>query len=177
MITFQKLVEFLRMMYNLRSVQLGQIKEIQNLSSLIHNHTPETNIGLIAKLWNQKREEFQKDYKETVKQLARHNVPDLCRETPERIYLNALIQDSGLIEELDTPTERLNISPRLKKILQKADIKYLGQITVATEAEILTLEGLGDCSFNQLKDELKSQGLYMMMNFDYIPPEKRQPSI
>ena len=91
----------------------------------------------------------------------RREYKDQLRNTPEEVYLEALIAY--------TPIDHLPISVRAAISLSQSDINYVGQMATKTEEEMLMINGLGPSTLKELRTLLVEEiDLTFGWNFSYI---------
>jgi DNA-directed RNA polymerase subunit alpha len=86
-------------------------------------------------------------------------VPQLLAEEPEPLNPN-------LFKSVD----ELELSVRSANCLQNANIRFIGELVMKTEAEMLKTKNFGRKSLNEIKDTLDTMGLSLGMTVDNLPP-------
>jgi DNA-directed RNA polymerase alpha subunit len=69
-----------------------------------------------------------------------------------------------LKKRLHWSVEELDLSARCQKLLDRANITTVGQLTMKTEGEMLKYRNLGKRSLEEIKDRLSEMGLGFGMN-------------
>ena len=72
-------------------------------------------------------------------------------------------------ENLFRPIEELALSVRSANCLQSADLRYVGELVVRTEPELLKTKNFGRKSLNEIKDLLHEMGLELGMHLEAFP--------
>ena len=72
-------------------------------------------------------------------------------------------------ENLFRPIEELALSVRSANCLQSADLRYVGELVVKTEPELLKTKNFGRKSLTEIKDILHEMGLELGMHLDAFP--------
>ena len=72
-------------------------------------------------------------------------------------------------EHLFRPIEELALSVRSANCLQSADLRYVGELVVKTEPELLKTKNFGRKSLTEIKDILHEMGLELGMHLDAFP--------
>ena len=75
-------------------------------------------------------------------------------------------------ENLFRPIEELALSVRSANCLQSADLRYVGELVVKTEPELLKTKNFGRKSFNEIKELLHEMGLELGMHLEAFPPRE-----
>jgi DNA-directed RNA polymerase subunit alpha len=84
-------------------------------------------------------------------------------------------QEEVVNENLYKTVDELELSVRSMNCLEKAGIKYIGDLVVRTEHEMLKQKNFGRKSLQEIKDTLKSMGLRLGMDLPNFDPEKYKP--
>ncbi|MFP6641605.1 MAG: DNA-directed RNA polymerase subunit alpha [Myxococcota bacterium] len=84
--------------------------------------------------------------------------PQLLAEEPEPLNPN-------LFKSVDD----LELSVRSANCLQNANIRFIGELVMKTEAEMLKTKNFGRKSLNEIKETLGSMGLSLGMTLDNLP--------
>jgi DNA-directed RNA polymerase subunit alpha len=84
--------------------------------------------------------------------------PQLLAEEPEPLNPN-------LFKSVD----ELELSVRSANCLQNANIRFIGELVMKTEGEMLKTKNFGRKSLNEIKDTLGSMGLSLGMTVDNLP--------
>lgn len=85
--------------------------------------------------------------------------------------------DEGVVEEeqvvinenLFRPVEELALSVRSANCLQSADLRYVGELVVKTETELMKTKNFGRKSLNEIKELLHEMGLELGMLLEAFP--------
>ena len=72
-------------------------------------------------------------------------------------------------ENLFRPIEELALSVRSANCLQSADLRYVGELVVKTEPELLKTKNFGRKSLSEIKDILHEMGLELGMHLEAFP--------
>ncbi len=75
-------------------------------------------------------------------------------------------------EHLLRPVEELALSVRSANCLQSADIRYIGELVVKAEPELLKTKNFGRKSLNEIKELLHEMGLELGMHLEAFPPRE-----
>lgn len=101
-----------------------------------------------------------------------------------RDQLNVFVGGEEVIEEPEKPVEddapklnenlfrridELELSVRSSNCLENADIKYIGELVLRTEAEMLRTKNFGRKSLNEIKEILSEMGLALGMTLENFP--------
>jgi len=78
-----------------------------------------------------------------------------------------------LNENLFRTVDELELSVRSMNCLQKANIKYIGELVQKSEAEMLKQKNFGRKSLKEIKDILQTMGLRLGMAVESFDPAKR----
>lgn len=68
--------------------------------------------------------------------------------------------------------DELELSVRSANCLQNANIRFIGELVLKTEAEMLKTKNFGRKSLNEIKETLSSLGLSLGMTIDNLPARK-----
>ena len=95
------------------------------------------------------------------------------------IFINFEEQDEALPAMADEPeplnpnlfksVDELELSVRSANCLQNANIRFIGELVMRTEGEMLKTKNFGRKSLNEIKDTLASMGLALGMTFENLP--------
>lgn len=89
-----------------------------------------------------------------------------------------ILEEEEPVEEEDKPKlnenlfrriEEIELSVRSANCLENADIKYIGELVMKTEAEMLRTKNFGRKSLNEIKEILGEMGLSLGMKFEGFP--------
>jgi DNA-directed RNA polymerase subunit alpha len=75
-----------------------------------------------------------------------------------------------LVENLNHSVEELELSVRSANCLQSSNIRFIHELVVKTEAEMLKTKNFGRKSLNEIKEILEGMGLRLGMNPAEFPP-------
>jgi len=85
--------------------------------------------------------------------------------------------NSSLNENLFRSVDDLELSVRSANCLKNANIRYIGELVVRSEAEMLKTKNFGRKSLNEIKEILVEMGLGLGMKIDGWPPPGWDPNI
>lgn len=74
--------------------------------------------------------------------------------------------NSDLVDYLNKTVDELELSVRSANCLHNADIKYIGELVVRSESEMLKTKNFGRKSLNEIKDILSEMGLSLGMKIE-----------
>lgn len=86
------------------------------------------------------------------------------------------IRTSSLNENLFRSVDDLELSVRSANCLKNANIRYIGELVVKTEAEMLKTKNFGRKSLNEIKEILTEMGLGLGLKIDGWPPAGWDPN-
>jgi DNA-directed RNA polymerase subunit alpha len=86
-------------------------------------------------------------------------------------------KNSSLNENLFRSVDDLELSVRSANCLKNANIRYIGELVVKSEAEMLKTKNFGRKSLNEIKEILSEMGLGLGMKIDGWPPVGWDPSV
>ena len=95
-------------------------------------------------------------------------------EAPEEEEIKAPIEDEKdkITDSLNRRVDELELSVRSANCLQNANIKFIGELVLKTESEMLKTKNFGRKSLNEIKQILTDMGLTLGMNVsNWIPPK------
>lgn len=87
------------------------------------------------------------------------------------------MRSPSLNENLFRSVDDLELSVRSANCLKNANIRYIGELVVKSEAEMLKTKNFGRKSLNEIKEILSEMGLGLGMKIDGWPPVGWDPSI
>jgi DNA-directed RNA polymerase subunit alpha len=87
------------------------------------------------------------------------------------------IGNSSLNENLFRSVDDLELSVRSANCLKNANIRYIGELVVRSEAEMLKTKNFGRKSLNEIKEILTEMGLGLGMKIDGWPPPGWDPNV
>lgn len=85
--------------------------------------------------------------------------------------------NTQLNENLFRSVDDLELSVRSANCLKNANIRYIGELVVRSEAEMLKTKNFGRKSLNEIKEILSEMGLGLGMKIDGWPPVGWDPSV
>ena len=85
--------------------------------------------------------------------------------------------NSSLNENLFRSVDDLELSVRLANCLKNANIRYIGELVVRSEGEMLKTKNFGRKSLNEIKEILIEMGLGLGMKIDGWPPPGWDPNV
>lgn len=110
------------------------------------------------------------------------NHPEIAGK-PEEIYIRELLKERKgeldlskrriTADDLDRRIADLNISKRIKNLLIREGIEYVGELIQKTEAELFRLPEYGKIRHREVLESLRSYNLHLGMGVNYTTPEKR----
>jgi DNA-directed RNA polymerase subunit alpha len=92
-------------------------------------------------------------------------------ESLEPEYVEPVIEQEKLNDNLYRTVEELELSVRSANCLQNAGIKYIGELVQKTEAEMLKTKNFGRKSLNEIRDLLHEMGLGFGIRVESFDPE------
>ncbi len=98
-------------------------------------------------------------------------------EIPEPVLEEVTPQKPAFNENLNRKVDELELSVRSANCLQNANIRYIGELCMKTEAEMLKTKNFGRKSLNEIKEILSEMGLSLGMKLDgwSLPKEDEKP--
>lgn len=83
----------------------------------------------------------------------------------------AVVEEEQVVinENLFRPVEELALSVRSANCLQSADLRYVGELVVKTETELMKTKNFGRKSLNEIKELLHEMGLELGMHLEAFP--------
>jgi DNA-directed RNA polymerase subunit alpha len=98
------------------------------------------------------------------------------------IFINFVEEDEQPVHFTEEPeplnpnlyksVDELELSVRSANCLQNANIRFIGELTQRTEAEMLKTKNFGRKSLNEIKEVLASMGLSLGMTIENLPARK-----
>jgi len=98
-------------------------------------------------------------------------------ETMEPVEEQKDSKGTSLNENLFRSVDDLELSVRSANCLKNANIRYIGELVVKSEAEMLKTKNFGRKSLNEIKEILSEMGLGLGMKIDGWPPPGWDPNI
>lgn len=157
--------------YNVSNARVGQRTDYDALSLEIWTDgslKPEEAVALSSKIMKEQLQIFM-TFDETM-------------EPSEEARDNG---SPSLNENLFRSVDDLELSVRSANCLKNANIRYIGELVVRSEAEMLKTKNFGRKSLNEIKEILSEMGLGLGMKIDgwppvgwdpNQPPQKREPA-
>ncbi len=98
-------------------------------------------------------------------------------EIPEPVFEESTPERPSFNENLNRRVDELELSVRSANCLQNANIRYIGELCIKTEAEMLRTKNFGRKSLNEIKEILGEMGLSLGMKLDgwSMPTEEVKP--
>ncbi|QQR80811.1 MAG: DNA-directed RNA polymerase subunit alpha [Deltaproteobacteria bacterium] len=97
-------------------------------------------------------------------------------EIPEPVLEEISLDKPSFNENLNRKVEELELSVRSANCLQNANIRYIGELCIKTEAEMLRTKNFGRKSLNEIKEILAEMGLGLGMKLDgWTMPTDEKP--
>ncbi|MGE3757522.1 MAG: DNA-directed RNA polymerase subunit alpha [Pseudobdellovibrionaceae bacterium] len=87
------------------------------------------------------------------------------------------LKNPTLNENLFRSVDDLELSVRSANCLKNANIRYIGELVVRSEAEMLKTKNFGRKSLNEIKEILSEMGLGLGMKIDGWPPPGWDPNV
>lgn len=87
-----------------------------------------------------------------------------------------MVGNSSLNENLFRSVDDLELSVRSANCLKNANIRFIGELVVRSEAEMLKTKNFGRKSLNEIKEILTEMGLGLGMKIDGWPPPGWDPN-
>lgn len=97
-------------------------------------------------------------------------------ETLEPVEESREMRSPTLNENLFRSVDDLELSVRSANCLKNANIRYIGELVVKSEAEMLKTKNFGRKSLNEIKEILSEMGLGLGMKIDGWPPPGWDPN-
>ncbi len=96
-------------------------------------------------------------------------------EIPEPVIEETLPEKPAFNENLNRRVDELELSVRSANCLQNANIRYIGELCIKTEAEMLKTKNFGRKSLNEIKEILAEMGLSLGMKLEgWAPPSEEE---
>ncbi|MBP9708556.1 MAG: DNA-directed RNA polymerase subunit alpha [Oligoflexales bacterium] len=146
-----------RVAYNITNARVGQMTDYDRLSLEIWTNgavRPDDAVAFAAKILKEQLTVFI-NFDETEEEDTK------VREVESSPRLN---------ENLFKTVDSLELSVRAANCLENADIKYIGELVVRTESDMLKTKNFGRKSLNEIKDILSEMGLSLGMKIDNFDP-------
>ncbi len=149
--------------YNVANARVGQRTDYDALSLEVWTDgslKPEEAVALASKIMKEQLQIFL-TFDETME-------PSEEKKDSHSTQLN---------ENLFRSVDDLELSVRSANCLKNANIRYIGELVVRSEAEMLKTKNFGRKSLNEIKEILSEMGLGLGMKIDGWPPVGWDPSI
>lgn len=149
--------------YNVSNARVGQRTDYDALSLEVWTDgslKPEEAVALASKIMKEQLQIFL-TFDETME-------PSEEKKDSHSTQLN---------ENLFRSVDDLELSVRSANCLKNANIRYIGELVVRSEAEMLKTKNFGRKSLNEIKEILSEMGLGLGMKIDGWPPAGWDPSI
>ena len=98
-------------------------------------------------------------------------------ESMEPVEESKDMRNPTLNENLFRSVDDLELSVRSANCLKNANIRYIGELVVRSEAEMLKTKNFGRKSLNEIKEILSEMGLGLGMKIDGWPPPGWDPNV
>ena len=151
-----------RVNYNVSNARLGQRTDYDSLTLEVWTDgsmTPGESVALGAKIMKEQMQVFI-NFDE--------NMVPVQKKTSE--------VSSKLNENLFRTVDDLELSVRSANCLKNANIRYIGELVIRSEAEMLKTKNFGRKSLNEIKEILTTMGLGLGMDIEGWPPADWDPS-
>ena len=93
-------------------------------------------------------------------------------DEPDELPIPMSEQPEPLNPNLFKSVDELELSVRSANCLQNANIRFIGELVVRTESEMLKTKNFGRKSLNEIKEVLSSMGLSLGMTIENLPQRK-----
>ena len=151
-----------RVNYNVSNARVGQKTDYDSLTLEVWTDgsiKPEESVALAAKIMKEQLQVFV-TFDEAVE-------PTTEKEEKRNPVLN---------DNLFRSVDDLELSVRSANCLKNANIRYIGELVVRSEAEMLKTKNFGRKSLNEIKEILVDMGLGLGMKIDGWPPAGWNPN-
>lgn len=151
-----------RVNYNVTNARVGQRTDYDALTLEVWTDgsiKPEESVALSAKIMKEQLDVFV-TFDETVEPTT--EVQETASPT--------------LNENLFRSVDDLELSVRSANCLKNANIRFIGELVVRSEAEMLKTKNFGRKSLNEIKEILTEMGLGLGMKIDGWPPANWNPN-
>lgn len=151
-----------RVNYNVTNARVGQRTDYDALTLEVWTDgsiKPEESVALAAKIMKEQLDVF--------------------------VTFDESVEPTAEVEETSTPTlnenlfrsvDDLELSVRSANCLKNANIRYIGELVVRSEAEMLKTKNFGRKSLNEIKEILTEMGLGLGMKIEGWPPPGWNPN-
>ncbi len=151
-----------RVNYNVSSARVGQRTDYDALTLEVWTDgslKPEEAVSLGAKILKEQLQIFM-TFDESIE-------PEVVEEEVRQPQLN---------DNLFRSVDDLELSVRSANCLKNANIRYIGELVVKSEAEMLKTKNFGRKSLNEIKEILSEMGLGLGMKIEGWPPPGWDPN-
>lgn len=148
-----------RVSFSVSDARVGQRSDFNKLVLEVLTNgavTPEDALAYAAKI-----------LKEQLSVFINFQEADEEAQGPELVQI-----DARLNENLYKSVDELELSVRAANCLENAGIRYIGELVVRTEAEMLKTKNFGRKTLNEIKDLLSEMGLHLGMKIEGLDPAK-----
>jgi DNA-directed RNA polymerase subunit alpha len=149
--------------YNVSNARVGQRTDYDALSLEVWTDgslKPEEAVALSSKILKEQLQIF----------LTFDEMMEPAEENKE-------MRSPSLNENLFRSVDDLELSVRSANCLKNANIRYIGELVVKSEAEMLKTKNFGRKSLNEIKEILTEMGLGLGLKIDGWPPPGWDPNI
>lgn len=151
-----------RVNYNVSNARVGQKTDYDSLTLEVWTDgsiKPEESVALSAKIMKEQLQVFV-------------TFDEAVEPTTEREEKRTPVLNDNLFRSVDD----LELSVRSANCLKNANIRYIGELVVRSEAEMLKTKNFGRKSLNEIKEILVDMGLGLGMKIDGWPPAGWNPN-
>jgi DNA-directed RNA polymerase subunit alpha len=148
--------------YNVSNARVGQRTDFDALTLEVWTDgslKPEESVALSSKIMKEQLQIFM-----------------TFDETMEPVEESHDLGSPSLNENLFRSVDDLELSVRSANCLKNANIRYIGELVVRSEGEMLKTKNFGRKSLNEIKEILGDMGLGLGMKIDGWPPVGWDPS-
>ncbi len=149
--------------YNVSNARVGQRTDYDALSLEVWTDgslKPEEAVALSSKIMKEQLQIF----------LTFDETMEPVEETKDN-------RGTSLNENLFRSVDDLELSVRSANCLKNANIRYIGELVVKSEAEMLKTKNFGRKSLNEIKEILSEMGLGLGMKIEGWPPPGWDPNV
>ncbi len=142
-----------RVSYNISNARVGQMTDYDKLTFEVWTNgavRPDDAVAYGAKILKEQLSIFI-NFDETEEEVR------VVKQDDDKPKLN---------DNLFKPVDSLELSVRAQNCLENADIKYIGELVIRSESEMLKTKNFGRKSLNEIKDILSEMGLSLGMKID-----------
>jgi len=151
-----------RVNYNVTNARVGQRTDYDSLTLELWTDgsiKPEEAVALAAKIMKEQLQVFV-------------TFDEAVEPTSEKEEKRSPVLNENLFRSVDD----LELSVRSANCLKNANIRYIGELVVRTEAEMLKTKNFGRKSLNEIKEILTDMGLGLGMKIEGWPPPGWNPN-